>query len=447
MAAVLACGDGALLSHRSAAVLWGLREGGGARVDVTTARRVGRGRAPIRVHWRPSVAAADACSCRRRSVHLGGTHAARPRGGRLRRASSRRPAIAPSSCASSTDARSMTLLARVAGERGHAPSPRDARTARPAERPDPHRDRAPDARALQSPLPSPAGRERLDPTERHRIRARLPLAAARKLIVETDGAQTHRTRKAFEADRRRDQLLAEAGYTTLRFTWRQVTTEPERVARTIAAVLKRAVTHTSLRGNSALDRRSPQADDLRMSQSKTNNIAARAGRWSAQHRKKAIVGWLLFVILAVFIGGSVGTKTLDDVDDNGIGESGRADTAVSQNFPDKVSESVMVQNKNASVRDPEFKAVVADVEAALEERPRRQEHQQPVRRGQRGPALEGRPLGAHHVRAARQGRTGGGPGRGTARDRRQAGQAARRLHDRGVRRRERRPGAVEGVLG
>ena len=102
-----------------------------------------------------------------------------------------------------------------------------------------------------------------------------------------------------------------------------------------------------------------------MSHSKPNNIAARAGRWSAQHRKKAIVGWLLFVILAVFIGGSVGTKTLDDVDDNGIGESGRADTAVSQNFPDKVSESVMVQNKSASARGPEFKAVVADVEAAL----------------------------------------------------------------------------------
>ncbi len=102
-----------------------------------------------------------------------------------------------------------------------------------------------------------------------------------------------------------------------------------------------------------------------MSQSRTNNIAARAGRWSAQHRKKAIVGWLLFVILAVFIGGSVGTKTLDDVDDNGIGESGRADTAVSQNFPDKVSESVMVQNKKASTDDPRFKAVVADVESSL----------------------------------------------------------------------------------
>jgi RND superfamily putative drug exporter len=100
-------------------------------------------------------------------------------------------------------------------------------------------------------------------------------------------------------------------------------------------------------------------------QTRTNNIAARAGRWSAQHRKKAIVGWLVFVILAVFIGGSVGTKTLDDVDDNGIGESGRADKAVSQAFPDDVSESVMVQNKKASVNDPQFKAVVADVERSL----------------------------------------------------------------------------------
>ena len=42
------------------------------------------------------------------------------------------------------------------------------------------------------------------------------------------------------------------------------------------------------------------------------NLAARAGRWSAQHRKKAIFGWLTFVILAVFIGGSVGTRTLTD---------------------------------------------------------------------------------------------------------------------------------------
>ena len=41
------------------------------------------------------------------------------------------------------------------------------------------------------------------------------------------------------------------------------------------------------------------------------NLAARAGRWSTQHRKKAIIGWLVFVVLAVFVGGSFGTNTLN----------------------------------------------------------------------------------------------------------------------------------------
>ena len=48
MAAVLACGPGAVLSHRAAAALWGIR--GGGRTEVT----VPRGRRPrpgIRLHW------------------------------------------------------------------------------------------------------------------------------------------------------------------------------------------------------------------------------------------------------------------------------------------------------------------------------------------------------------------------------------------------------------
>lgn len=49
MAAVLACGPGAVLSHRSAAALWGLRRGGPARTEVTVQRRVG-GRDGIRAH-------------------------------------------------------------------------------------------------------------------------------------------------------------------------------------------------------------------------------------------------------------------------------------------------------------------------------------------------------------------------------------------------------------
>jgi len=95
------------------------------------------------------------------------------------------------------------------------------------------------------------------------------------------------------------------------------------------------------------------------------NLAARAGRWSAQHRKKAIFGWLAFVIVAVFIGGSVGTKTLSD-SDFGIGESGRADEAVSAHFPDKGSESVLVQSRDGvRTDDPEFRATVGEVVSRL----------------------------------------------------------------------------------
>ena len=39
---------------------------------------------------------------------------------------------------------------------------------------------------------------------------------------------------------------------------------------------------------------------------RSNNIAARMGRWSANHRKKAIFGWLAFVVLAVAAGMAVG---------------------------------------------------------------------------------------------------------------------------------------------
>ena len=54
---------------------------------------------------------------------------------------------------------------------------------------------------------------------------------------------------------------------------------------------------------------------------KPKGIAARAGRWSAQHRKIAIFGWLAFVIVAFMIGNNDGTKKLEQ---SLPGESGRA---------------------------------------------------------------------------------------------------------------------------
>ncbi|MGA4842401.1 MMPL family transporter [Streptomyces sp. G45] len=53
------------------------------------------------------------------------------------------------------------------------------------------------------------------------------------------------------------------------------------------------------------------------------NLAARLGVWSAHHRKTAILGWLLFVVLATVVGGAAGTITAPD-DEMGTGDSGRA---------------------------------------------------------------------------------------------------------------------------
>ena len=57
---------------------------------------------------------------------------------------------------------------------------------------------------------------------------RLPLACF-ELIVETDGRGVHDNPYAFEEDRRRDLNLQLAGWHVIRFTWRQVAEEPERV--------------------------------------------------------------------------------------------------------------------------------------------------------------------------------------------------------------------------
>src|SRR3954468_19947728 len=80
-------------------------------------------------------------------------------------------------------------------------------------------------------------------------------------------------------------------------------------------------------------------------------LAARAGRWSAQHRKTAIWGWLAFVVLAFMIGGAVGTKTLQQ-DQLGAGESGRASTTIERAFPRSADELVLVQSGSVEATDP-----------------------------------------------------------------------------------------------
>jgi uncharacterized membrane protein YdfJ with MMPL/SSD domain len=104
-----------------------------------------------------------------------------------------------------------------------------------------------------------------------------------------------------------------------------------------------------------------------MSQPK-RNLAARAGYWSAKHRKIAIGGWLAFVVIAFVLGGAIGTKSLAD-DDAGNGSSQVADRAITKaDFADKADEQVLVQargGKTITAKDPEFKAGVTDVVSKL----------------------------------------------------------------------------------
>ncbi len=59
----------------------------------------------------------------------------------------------------------------------------------------------------------------------------------KRLIVEVDGWDAHRTRSAFEEDRARDARLAVLGYEVVRFTWRQLTRDQAAVAKTIRTLL------------------------------------------------------------------------------------------------------------------------------------------------------------------------------------------------------------------
>ncbi len=64
------------------------------------------------------------------------------------------------------------------------------------------------------------------------------LWADQRLVIETDGEQTHGTRIAFQRDRWRDQVLTAAGYRTARVTWRQLDDEPTAVVTRIKRMLE-----------------------------------------------------------------------------------------------------------------------------------------------------------------------------------------------------------------
>src|SRR5437868_10806062 len=115
----------------------------------------------------------------------------------------------------------------------------------------------------------------------------------------------------------------------------------------------------------------------------TPSLAARAGRWSAQHRKKAIWGWLAFALVAFMIGGALGTKTQTNAQ-SGVGESGRAARTLDGAFPKHQVEQVLIQSNGATATDPAFRAAVGDVQRRLSAVPYTKAFESPYTSGNAG---------------------------------------------------------------
>jgi predicted transcriptional regulator of viral defense system len=231
LAAVLACGDGAVLSYRSAAAWWGLLQTDQALVDVTSPH----GRHPIagvRRHQARSLAAHDTTihdgvpitSVARTLLDL----AATVRSDRLERALTQAERLQLYDHRAIAD-----VLSRSNGHRG-----RTALTRATAAEPKPTRSEL-EARFLElvrrAGLPEP--------------QTNLPLVAldhpgtevdfywpTHRLVVETDGWTDHGTRTAFKRDRRKDAALVACGYRIVRFTYDDVTDDGATVVRRLRAI-------------------------------------------------------------------------------------------------------------------------------------------------------------------------------------------------------------------
>ena len=99
---------------------------------------------------------------------------------------------------------------------------------------------------------------------------------------------------------------------------------------------------------------------------RSQNVAARMGRWSAGHRKTAIFGWLAFVVAAFAVGIAVPLQSIDETDWN-VGEARKGDHIIRDGgfALDEQSEFVLVQSGTRTVDDAAFRAVVNDALVAL----------------------------------------------------------------------------------
>jgi very-short-patch-repair endonuclease len=254
MAALLAAGPGAALSHASAAALWELRGSNATIVDVTVTGRAGRmKRAGLRIH-RPR-------TLRRTEVTThDGIPATTPARTILDLAATLQPhrlerLLDQAEIMELTDYPALDAIARA--HPGHRGAGKLKRTI--AEYDAGATLKRSDLERLFLKICDNHGLP--TPKVNHLVEGKEVdfLFADQRLIVEADSWRYHRTRQAFERDRRRDATRLLAGYRTLRVTDRQLERRPHEAANLLAAALRSAsATVPNARP------RDPEARSLRM---------------------------------------------------------------------------------------------------------------------------------------------------------------------------------------
>lgn len=237
-AAVLACGDGAVISHGTAATLWELRDHWPALIDVTGGRQAGRKIDGIRCR-RCRYPSADEIVTR---PGLPVTTPARTlvdQAGMLGTPSLRRM-VERAAVLKLLDLGALDAAMHAAKRRRGISALRtiliDWRTddgSVPDVRSDFEALVLP--RLLARGLPRPICNKTLQIGE-ERLMVDF-LWEEQRVVVETDGKQTHSTPVAFQRDRRRDQILVAAGYRVARATWDQMQDELEAVVARVARAL------------------------------------------------------------------------------------------------------------------------------------------------------------------------------------------------------------------
>jgi hypothetical protein len=237
-AALLACGEGAVVSHGTAAALWGLWDEWPPLIDVTVPVEAGR--------------KIDEVRCRRcrypleeEITELHGVICTTPArvfvdlAGMVGVATVRR-AVERAAVLKLLDVEAAYRAVHFAkGRRGlrQLTAILDAWNAPDGKAPDVRSDF--EARVLprlgSMGLPRPLCNKTLR-IEGERLMVDF-LWPVQKVVVETDGAATHQTPVAFQRDRHRDQLLIAAGYRVPRVTWDQMRSELDQVVARVARTL------------------------------------------------------------------------------------------------------------------------------------------------------------------------------------------------------------------